>query len=159
MTMIRSRKVLDSARGRIEALSIPEPNSGCWLWIGSVKPNGYGNFFLDGGFTQAHRAAYIAFVGPIPDGMVVCHQCDNKACVNPSHLRVGSHKDNSREATQRGLRARFYTRTTRAKSGVVGVCKDAATGRWKATIRRQHLGYFDTLEAAAAARQQAEKLS
>lgn len=76
---------------------VGEPNCGCWLWIGSCRPNGYGEYSLGYGRTAvrmgAHRASYMLHVGEIPDGMLVCHKCDVKCCVNPSHLFLGSAVD------------------------------------------------------------------
>lgn len=156
---IRSRKRPAPKRiqDRILGLCIPEPNSGCWLWLGAVKSNGYGNVSLGGGkFTQAHRASYIAFVGAIPVGMVICHQCDNKLCVNPDHLKLGTYKDNSREARERGRRAPFYQRSSRSKSGVVGVGWATQSRRWKVWISNVHIGYFTDFDEAVSARKNAE---
>ena len=106
---------------KIEKHSIPEPNSGCWLWIGSLKNSGYGQVgwgsVLDGSRTMlsAHRAAYLAFNGPIPDGLLVRHICDNKVCVNPDHLIVGTQSDNLDDMTCRG-RA-FWGAQTHCKNG------------------------------------------
>ncbi len=83
-----------------------EPNSGCWLWDGAGSPNGYGQFSVGYGKTAqkigAHRASYIIHCGTIPDGMQVCHKCDVKCCVNPTHLFVGTAKDNMQDASRKG---------------------------------------------------------
>ena len=157
MTALHSRRYLDGSKGaRLEALCIPEPNSGCWLWVGAVKANGYGNFFLDGRFTQAHRASYVVFVGPIPTGLVVRHKCDNVACVNPQHLELGTQAQNVRDAIDRNRRKPFNRKHAGNKSGVVGVTWARQQSKWKVSFGRRHLGYFDTLDAASTARREAE---
>src|SRR5213595_2676709 len=80
---------------------IPEPNSGCWLWLGSIDKLGYGKVTVRG-FHLAHRLAYAETKGPIPEGMLVLHKCDVPACINPEHLYVGDSQDNMNDMVMRG---------------------------------------------------------
>ena len=89
---------------------IPEPNSGCWLWLGAVTNRGYGSLLnpATGKTTQAHREAYRRAHGAIPPGLHVLHRCDLRCCVNPDHLFVGTNADNVRDRMTKG-RHKFGT--------------------------------------------------
>lgn len=91
---------------RLEDKYIPEPNSGCWLWLGGLsKENGYGTISVDGESRKAHRVMFeLSTSEKIPSGYEVCHHCDNPCCVNPDHLFVGTHIDNMRDRDKKGRR-------------------------------------------------------
>jgi hypothetical protein len=82
--------------------SMPEPNSGCWLWTGCVTERGYACLKIDGTYIYAHRLAFEEMHGKIPESVLVCHQCDVPSCVNPQHLHPGDHLSNQAEKAQRG---------------------------------------------------------
>jgi hypothetical protein len=75
----------------------------CWEWQGYRTPDGYGRLQrFRGRMELAHRVAWESVKGPIPDGMLVCHTCDNPPCVNPAHLFLGTHLDNARDKMAKG---------------------------------------------------------
>lgn len=82
----------------------------CWPWMAGKNDNGYGRLRFKGRTTYAHRAAYELAVGVIPEGMFVCHTCDNPPCVNPGHLFVGTALDNNRDRIAKGRTARRLQR-------------------------------------------------
>ena len=78
----------------------------CWEWQGATGQSGHGQFWTGERITNAHRMAYRLTKGEIPDGLMVRHACDNPPCCNPSHLLVGTARDNSQDALERGRTAR-----------------------------------------------------
>jgi hypothetical protein len=94
---------IDEIREYISERSVPEPNTGCQFWLGAAGVNnGYGNFSREGKTRLAHRMAWECAHGPIPDGMEVCHRCDQPLCVNHKHLFLGTRKDNMRDCASKG---------------------------------------------------------
>ncbi len=104
----RNRHLAMSLNEAIDRLSMPEPNTGCFIWMGALqgdgyqKGKGYGVLSFQGRRISAHRAAYEAVNGAIPDGLFVMHKCDNTLCCNPAHLTLGTHQDNVDDCVSKG---------------------------------------------------------
>lgn len=86
----------------IERHSIPEPNSGCWLWLGDINTWGYGRLSKNRAERLAHRVSYLTYVGTIPSSLKVLHSCDVPCCVNPQHLFLGTDADNMQDMAAKG---------------------------------------------------------
>lgn len=91
----------------------------CWVWTGAVYVNGYGAFVTWENSKRrnwkAHRMAWILTNGPIPNGLRVCHHCDNPPCVRPTHLFLGTDADNLRDARNKGRRLPLRHRPGKAR--------------------------------------------
>lgn len=75
---------------------------GCWYWIGTGQNEGYGVVYKDQKPKLAHRMSFELYKHAIPSGMIVMHSCDNRKCVNPDHLSLGTNKDNMQDMIKKG---------------------------------------------------------
>lgn len=91
--------------------------SGCWLWLGTLHRDGYGQIRVNGTVHRAHRLSYEIHHGAIPDGLGALHRCNNRACVNPDHIYAGTAAENTQDAMLAGTLQRD---------------RDPATGRFVA---------------------------
>ena len=94
-----------TASDRLAELSVAE-ESGCIRFTGHLDGEGYGRIMVARVKYMAHRLSYSLNKGPIPDGYVVRHKCDNPSCINPEHLEVGTQADNIADKVSRGRQAR-----------------------------------------------------
>ena len=95
---IRDTGILNTDKNRFYANILINDNSECIEWKGTMKSNGYGQFkTLNKKWFHAHRYSYELFIGKITKNMCVLHQCDNRKCVNPNHLWLGTKKDNTQD--------------------------------------------------------------
>ena len=128
-----------------------DKSDSCWQWTAGKNKAGYGCMNVrkpDGKKTtaRAHKLSYLLHTGPIPDGMDVDHRCHNRACMNPSHLRLVTRKQN--QENQGAL-------NVRNTSGYRGVSWSSTSGKWVAALshnrKKIHVGSFATAEEAGEA--------
>lgn len=90
---------------RFMSYVMPEPNTGCWFWTGAVIGKGrkaHGVSYANGKRILAHRLSFIIHKDQIPEGLIICHHCDNPRCVNPDHLYAGTDQQNAMDKVRRG---------------------------------------------------------
>ena len=97
-------------------------SDGCWTWTASCTKAGYGQIRRKGGVFYAHRLVYELAHGPIPPGLFVLHSCDNRRCVNPDHLSIGTAQDNTQDMMVKS-RGRFPGPIESAKGERHGMAK------------------------------------
>lgn len=102
--VLHKKRIMKDHLARFHSKWRGNEDTGCWDWIGTVHPNGYGMFGVweEGKTYRASRYAYEKLVGTIPDGLMVLHKCDRRVCVNPAHLFLGTAKDNSDDCVRKG---------------------------------------------------------
>ena len=109
---------LDELKERLMRNCKPNLN-GCWEWQLSRNKLGYGNTTCGSDLRgPAHKFSYAAFKGPVPEGMMVCHHCDNPPCINPDHLWLGTHDENQKDKMEKGRHFTPFKRLRVVKDGV-----------------------------------------
>ncbi len=124
----------------------------CWPWLGAKYPSGYGVFSVKRRARRAHRIAYIISRGPLPEGVLVLHKCDNPICCNPNHLFLGTSLDNVEDRNAKGRQAQG-ARSSKAKLTAEQVCDIRADQRSQREIAKSYnlckstIGYIKRGEA------------
>lgn len=126
--MVLLSRIITHRMGGIEMIITKEyieshvekiPEAGCWIWMGGVQSRGYGLTGIPKTRNKilVHRASYESFIGKIPEGMYVCHRCDNPICCNPHHLFLGTQKENLHDMVKKKRHNPHMSNRTHCKHG------------------------------------------
>jgi len=143
--------ISDKIISLIRENSTPEPNTGCWLWVKSSNKDGYGTMSVGGKIMTASRASYLAHTGD-PTGKIVCHKCDTPACVNPSHLFLGTYSENLKDCYSKGRHGKINRDTFKeikrllsAGKSIRSIAKEYGVHHSAITWRLAHVNEFDKI--------------
>lgn len=131
MSIGRPKNTVESFWRQVDKESHPP----CWSWTGARFPGGYGATRFQDKNISAHRLSYTLAFGKIPEGMYVCHTCDNRSCVNPEHLFLGTHEDNTLDMVAKGRQAKgeHNAHAKLTDSDVIEIRALFATGKYTRT--------------------------
>ncbi len=141
-TYVRPVRPTDAERFYAKVSKTPT-DTGCLEWLGCCSPRGYGQFGWKGKIYTAHRVAWELVNGPIPDGSLCCHKCDNRKCCNPAHIFLGTHADNMRDMVDKGrhvsVRGEQNYNTKLTEQDVIAIRGEKFAG-WRRCDIAQHFG-------------------
>jgi len=113
----------------------------CWEWMAGKNKSGYGQFHY-GNLWGAHRFSWLLHNGAIAEGLFVCHVCDNKGCVNPAHLFLGTNQDNLQDASKKGRTARqhgeSHGQSKLTEVQVLSIRREYAEGKTQRQLARKY---------------------
>lgn len=136
------------------AHSIPEPNSGCWLWLRYVNQDGYPRMSHEGKVRGVHRISFAAFKGAIPSGYVVDHMCRVRSCVNPDHLQLVTPTENQILGTKFRATERLRKIKNGAPAPLVNARSDLTASALKERLSYDHESGLFTWKASPSQRPQ-----
>lgn len=117
-----------------------DKSGGCWEWTAHKDRHGYGRIYKGGRQALAHRVVYELINGVIPDGLCVCHRCDNRSCVRPNHLFLGTNRENIDDMIKKGrmLKGEQHGRAKLTNEEVFQIRNGANSGVKQKTLARDH---------------------